>query len=221
MPEWPRPKSAAGHAPPRGACGETSSVWPNSGRPASRRRRLSRLIPLPRPEPSSRTTARSAGSRANSRAHVTPSRVPAIRPVIQQRLSGSTTISAGLGPKNLVGGGLLDPGPGRLVEDLEQGPGVPTGLVGRPSQRRHARHRPRSRHDLQEPAGDAEADPLGLSNRGELVLRVAGDLEGPAPTARGGTDSRPPGRPGVVCHSSTRAWAAVPSTASTTLSASR
>ena len=58
-----------------------------------------------------------------------PSRVPAIRPVIQQRLSGSTTIKAGLGPKNLIGGGLLDPRPDRLVEDLEQGPGVLTGLV--------------------------------------------------------------------------------------------
>jgi hypothetical protein len=98
--------------------------------------------------------------------------------VIQQRLSGSTTINAGLGPKNLIGGGLFDPRPGRLVEDLEQGPGVPTALVGRPSQGRHAGHRLRSGHDLQEPAGDAEADTLGLSNRGKLFLLVAGDLYG-------------------------------------------
>jgi hypothetical protein len=29
---------------------------------------------------------------------------------------------------------------------------------------------------VQEPAGDAEADPLGLGDRGELLLLVAGDL---------------------------------------------
>jgi hypothetical protein len=84
-----------------------------------------------------------------------------------------------LGPKNLIGGGLLDPGTGRLVEDTEQGPGMPTGREGRPPQRRHARHRLRSGHDLQESMGDAEADPLGLGDGGELVLRVAGDLHGP------------------------------------------
>jgi hypothetical protein len=83
-----------------------------------------------------------------------------------------------LGPKNLIGGGLLDSGSGRLVEDLEQGPGMPSGLEGRPPQRGHAGHRLRSGHDLQEPAGHGEADPLGLGNRGELVLLVAGDLHG-------------------------------------------
>jgi hypothetical protein len=31
---------------------------------------------------------------------------------------------------------------------------------------------------VQEPAGDGEADPLGLSDGGELLLRVAGDLHG-------------------------------------------
>jgi hypothetical protein len=98
--------------------------------------------------------------------------------VIQQRLSGSTTIRAGARPKNLIGGGLLDPGPGRIVEDFEQGPGVLTGLEGRPSQGRHARDRPRSGHDVQEAAGDAEADPLGLGHGGELVLRLTGDLDG-------------------------------------------
>jgi hypothetical protein len=106
--------------------------------------------------------------------------------VIQQRLSGSTTISAGLGPKNLIGGGLLDPGPGGLVEDLEQRPGVPTGLEGRPSQGRHARYRLRSGHDVQESAGDAQADPLGLGDCGELLLLLAGDLHGPLqPHAKG------------------------------------
>jgi hypothetical protein len=81
-------------------------------------------------------------------------------------------------PKNLIGGGLLDPGPGGLVEDLEQGPGVPAGLEGRPSQGRRAGDRHRSGHDVQEPAGDAEADTLGLGDGGELVLLVAGDLHG-------------------------------------------
>jgi hypothetical protein len=98
--------------------------------------------------------------------------------VIQQRLWGSTTINAGLGPKNLIGGGLLDAGPGDLVEDLEQGPGLATGLEGRPSQRGDAGDRHRSGHDVQEPLGDGEADPLGLGDRGELFLLVAGDLHG-------------------------------------------
>ena len=73
---------------------------------------------------------------------------------------------------------MLDPGPGRLVEDLEQGPGVLAGLQGRPPQRRHARDGLRSGHDVQESAGDAEADPLGLGDGGELLLLVAGDLHG-------------------------------------------
>jgi len=83
-----------------------------------------------------------------------------------------------LGPKNLIGGGLFDPRPGRLVEDFEQRTGVPAGLECRPPQRRHAGHRLRSGHDLQEPLGDAEADPFGLGDAGELVLLVAGDLHG-------------------------------------------
>jgi len=106
--------------------------------------------------------------------------------VIQQRLSGSTTIRAGARPKNLIGGGLLDPGPGRLVEDLEQGPGMPTCLEGRPPQGRHAGDRRRPGHDVQEPAGDGEADPFGLGDGGELLLLVAGDLHGPLqPRAKG------------------------------------
>src|SRR5262245_51220338 len=63
---------------------------------------------------------------------------------------------------------------------------MPTGLEGRPPQCRRARHRLRTGHDLQEPAGDAEADPLGLGDRGELVLRVAGDLHGPLPSGAQG-----------------------------------
>ena len=83
-----------------------------------------------------------------------------------------------MGPKNLIGGGLLDSGPGRLVEDLEQRPGVPAGLEGRPSQGRHARDRHRSGHDVQEPSGDAQADPLGLGDGGEFLLLVPSDLHG-------------------------------------------
>jgi hypothetical protein len=106
--------------------------------------------------------------------------------VIQPRLSGSTAIRAGFGPKNLIGGGLLDAGPGHLVEDLEQGAGAPAGLEGRPPQRGDAGHRHRSGHDAQQPAGDAEADPLGLGDGGELLLRVAGDLHRPLqPLAEG------------------------------------
>ena len=107
-----------------------------------------------------------------------PSRASAIRPAIQQRLSGSTTIRAGLRPKNLIGGGLLDPGAGRLVEDFEQGAGMSSGRERRPAQRRHAGGRLRSGHDVQESSGDAEADPLGLGDGGELVLLVGSDLDG-------------------------------------------
>ena len=82
-----------------------------------------------------------------------------------------------MGPKNLIAGGLLDPGPGDLVEDLDQGPGPPAGLEGRPPQRRHAGDRLRSGHDVQEPAGDAQADALGLGDGGELVLLVGSDLD--------------------------------------------
>ena len=55
---------------------------------------------------------------------------------------------------------------------------MPAGLEGRPPQGRHARHRHRPGHDVQEPSGDAEADPLGLGDGGELLLLVAGDLHG-------------------------------------------
>jgi hypothetical protein len=73
---------------------------------------------------------------------------------------------------------LFHPGPGRLVEDRQQGPGPPAGLEGGASRGRHARDRSRSGHDEQEPSGDAEADPLGLGDGGELILHVSGDLDG-------------------------------------------
>jgi hypothetical protein len=98
--------------------------------------------------------------------------------VIQQRLSGSTAIKVGLRPKNLIGGDLFDPGPGRPVEDLQQTAGVLAGLVGAASQGGDAGCGLRSGHDPEEPAGDAEADPLGLGDGGELVVLVGGDLHG-------------------------------------------
>jgi hypothetical protein len=83
-----------------------------------------------------------------------------------------------LRPKNLIGGGLLDAGPGRLVEDLEQGARPLAGPPGGPPERRDAGDGRRSGHDEQEPSGDGEADPLGLGDAGELILLVAGDLHG-------------------------------------------
>ncbi len=81
---------------------------------------------------------------------------------------------------------MFDPGPGRLVEDPEQGAGPPAGLAGRPPQRRDAGDGLRSGHDVQEPAGDAEADPLRLGDGSELVLLVGSDLDGsPQPRAEG------------------------------------
>ena len=73
---------------------------------------------------------------------------------------------------------MFDPGPGRLVEDPEQGAGPPAGLAGRPPQRRDAGSGFRSLHDPQEPPGHAQADPLGLGDGSELVLLVGGDLDG-------------------------------------------
>lgn len=98
--------------------------------------------------------------------------------MIQQRLSGSTAIKAGVRPKNLIGGDLLDPGPGRRVEDLQQTAGALTGLVCGASRGGDAGWGLRSGHDPEEPAGDAEADPLGLGDGGELDVRVGGDLDG-------------------------------------------
>ena len=61
-----------------------------------------------------------------------------------------------------------------------------SGLVGGASQGCHAGWGLRSGHDAQEPAGDAQADPLGLGDGGELVLLLAGDLDGvPEPRSKG------------------------------------
>jgi hypothetical protein len=73
---------------------------------------------------------------------------------------------------------LLDLGAGRLIEHLEQSAGALAGLEGRPSQGRHARGGSRPRHDLEESPGDAEADPLGPGDDGELGLLLGGDLAG-------------------------------------------
>jgi hypothetical protein len=94
-------------------------------------------------------------------------------------------------PKNLIGGGLLDPGPGRLVEDLQQTAGVLAGLEGGASQGRHAGDVLRSGHDPEEPAGDTQADPLGLGDGGELAMRVGGDLDGVVESLLEGLDLGP------------------------------
>ena len=73
---------------------------------------------------------------------------------------------------------MLDLGPGRLVEDLKQTAGVLSGLEGDASEGRHAGDAHRRHHDLQEPPGDAQANPLGLGDGGELAMRVGGDLDG-------------------------------------------
>jgi hypothetical protein len=98
-PGWPLPRSSSAHGPPSRSVWKTSSVSSRPGRPAARRRACSSLTPLPNPVPSSRTTAVSAGNRANSSAHVRPSRASTLRPVSQQRLSGTTAIRTGLRPK--------------------------------------------------------------------------------------------------------------------------
>jgi hypothetical protein len=86
-----------------------------------------------------------------------------------------------LRPQNLIGGDLVDLGPCRLIEYLEQAARVLAGLKGRPPEGRHARGGSRARHDLQESPGHAEADPLGLGDDGELGLLLGGDLEGELP----------------------------------------
>ena len=93
--------------------------------------------------------------------------------------------------KNLIGGGLCDLGPCRLIEDLEQEAGPLAGLEGRTPQRRHAGRGLRSGHDAQEPAGDAQADPLGLGDGGELVVLLGGDLDGELQPFLEGSDLGP------------------------------
>jgi hypothetical protein len=83
-----------------------------------------------------------------------------------------------LRPKNLIGGDLVDLGPRRLIEDLEQAAGGLARLEGRPPQGCHARGGPGPRHDLQESPGHAQADSLGLGDDGELGLLLGGDLGG-------------------------------------------
>jgi hypothetical protein len=81
---------------------------------------------------------------------------------------------------------LFDPGPGRLVEDRQEGPGLLASLEGGASQRRHAGDRLGSGHHVEESAGDGEADPLGLGDGGELLLLVTCDLHGPLQAAAKG-----------------------------------
>ena len=81
-------------------------------------------------------------------------------------------------PKNLIGGDLADVGPCHLIKDLEQAAGVLAGLEGGTPEGRHAGDGLGPGHDPQESPGDAEADPLGLGDDGELGLLLGGDLEG-------------------------------------------
>ena len=83
-----------------------------------------------------------------------------------------------MGEKNLVGGKLGDLGSNHLVEHLEQRTGAFAGTLGGPSQRRHARGGCRPCHNLQQPPRYAQTDPLGLGDRGELVLLVTRDFDG-------------------------------------------
>lgn len=83
-------------------------------------------------------------------------------------------------------------GPCRLIEDLKQGVGAPTGLEGGPPERRHAGDGHRSGHDLQESPGDAETDTLGLGDDGELGLLLGGDLVGEPQLLLEGLDFRVP-----------------------------
>jgi hypothetical protein len=86
----------------------------------------------------------------------------------------------------------LDLGLCRLIEDLEQEAGVLAGLEGGPPEGRHARDGLRPGHDPQESSGDAQADPLGLGDDGELGLLLGGDLDGELELLLEGLDFRMP-----------------------------
>jgi hypothetical protein len=67
--------------------------------------------------------------------------------------------------------GLTDARPGTLVEDLQQRPRPLAGGLRPAAQLGHAGG-PCAQRDLQEAAGDGEADALGLGHGGELGLAV-------------------------------------------------
>ena len=73
---------------------------------------------------------------------------------------------------------MLDLRACRLVEDFQQACGLLARLVGDSSQGGDAGGGLRPVDDPEEPAGDAEADALGLGDGGELVSLLRGDLDG-------------------------------------------
>jgi hypothetical protein len=88
--------------------------------------------------------------------------------------------------EDLVGGSLADSGTCLLVEDLEQGRGTQGGRATVPPQLGDAGGGI-TQEDGQEPAGDGQADALGLGAGGEVGLRVGGDFD----TAASGVLQRP------------------------------
>lgn len=73
---------------------------------------------------------------------------------------------------------MFDAGPRHLVEDFQQGPGVLAGLECGASQCGDAGGGVGSLDDLEEASGDAEADALGLSDGGEVVVELRGEEDG-------------------------------------------
>lgn len=84
----------------------------------------------------------------------------------------------GRGPKNLIGGGLLDTGPGHLVEDGEQGRRLVAGVLGGSAQGGDAGCRRRATDDLEQATSDREADAFGLGDGGEVLLHLRGEQDG-------------------------------------------
>ena len=65
----------------------------------------------------------------------------------------------------------------RPIEDLQQPTGLTSSLGGGPPQRRDAAG-PRRQEDLEDAAGDREADPLGLGDASHFGLLLRGHLDG-------------------------------------------
>lgn len=87
-------------------------------------------------------------------------------------------MTTGRGPKNLIGGGLLDTGPGRLVEHSEQGCRLLARVLSRTAQGSDAGRRLDATNDLKQAAGDRQADAFGLGDGGEVVLKLRGQENG-------------------------------------------
>src|SRR5207237_578865 len=73
--------------------------------------------------------------------------------------------------KDLIGRDLSDTGTSGLIDYGEQGPGAKGSMVRPASQLGDARCG-FAQKDLQKPARDRQADPFGLSHRGELGLLI-------------------------------------------------